>query len=195
MELYDKAWDKFEFLIEEKKSCSTCMKELIEFLKPEMDKKTYDKLGIIDYQTEVSLVREHIISELKQKPLPENIKGIWFAISKYFDENKNIEYYVFYLTGSTKYDLNNNEWSTEFAYETESGIFLLEAMNEIDSIIRKDLKFCQLGDWIIPISYYSFIINECFMNNEFKKSFLLDKDEVGIAIGYDEGDYINLKIR
>lgn len=195
MDTFDKVWNKFESLIEEKKSCSICMKKLIEILKSEMSKKTYEKLTSIDFQTEVNLVKKHIISELKNKPLAKSIKGIWFGIAKYSDENKNLEYYAFYLAGSKKFDVENTEWATTFEYETNSGIFLLEAMNEVDLIIKKDSKFCELGDWIIPISYFSFIINECFMNNEFKKSFLINKEEVGVAIGYDDGDYINLRIK
>lgn len=78
MDTFDKVWNKFESLIEEKKSCSICMKKLIEILKSEMSKKTYEKLTSIDFQTEVNLVKEHIISELKNKPLAKSIKGIWF---------------------------------------------------------------------------------------------------------------------
>lgn len=195
MNTLDKAWSKLESLIEEKKSCSICMTELIEILESEMSKKTYEKLISLDFQTEVNLVREHIISELKNKPLTESIKGIWFGITKYSDENKNLEYYAFYLAGSKNYDVENNEWATTFDYETNSGVFLLKAMNEVDLIIKKDSLFCELGDWIMPISYFSFIINECFMNNEFRGHFLNKQSEVGIAIGYDNGDYVNLKIQ
>ncbi|NQU54591.1 MAG: hypothetical protein HQ522_18880 [Bacteroidetes bacterium] len=193
-ELIDSTWEKFELLVASRKPTSICMLELIKALEPEMNKDTYIKLSKLDYSFEVGEVREQLIKELTASPLPETIKGIWFGINTYLDKENNKENYAFYLSGSEYFDNDNIEWASEFDYETSSGIFLLGTLNEIISIIKKDKKIIEIGDWIFPIAYYSFIIINCLQDNQFRNIISKNNKEISIAIGYDEGDYLNLNI-
>lgn len=146
----------------------------------------------LDVRTEQSKLRSELEQIIISTPLPNSIIALWIGITKLLNENDQ-DFYVMYITGTDKYDVDDADWAVEPLYDHENKYIITDQLNLIDDILRSDTENYSFNDWIIPIAYCALTISDILTQTD-KTSFLKFQQKLFVTVGYDDGDFINLPV-
>ena len=186
---HDKSWEIFETVFDLKLPINESWNRIIDFHEQISSKSYWTKLRQLDFLEEQNNIKEWLESIVTNSPIPDNIVALWIGITKIIDNNKEV--YVIYLVGSDSYNKDDIDWATDATYEPENRYGILEVLNKIDKTIKKDENYSFL-DWILPISYCAFTIDEIIRTKLNRKLFLKSKSKLFVTTGHDSGDYKEL---
>jgi hypothetical protein len=189
---HEKSWDCFEAILNEKLSIKDSWNKLIDYHEQIKPKDFWSSLRQLEVEKEQLDFKEWIEQTLKKSPIPKKVIALWIGITKLWDDKKEKEFYVVYIQGSNSYDVEDIDWATEPTFEPKNKYGIVSVLNQMDEIINTDADYSIL-DWIMPIAYCSFTIDELIRTNKLdKKLFLKWTNKMFVTTGFDDGDYMNL---
>jgi hypothetical protein len=188
---YSKSWDKLEEIFSSELSVNEKWNQIIDFhetLLPETNWKALRQINITAESNEIGEWLEKLVTE---EQFNVETLAFWIGLTKFLDEQTEKEFYVIYLTGCEKYEINDIDWATDPSYIPENRYFSLDFLNKIDNIILEDKEYSFL-DWILPISAGAFALDDIFKGKLDLDKFLKYKNKMFVTFGFDDGDYISL---
>lgn len=188
---HDKSWENLEIVLNSKLPIKDAWNGVIDFHEQTVPRNYWPLLKDLDVEAEQQEIKTWLEKILTDNPLPEQIVALWIGIVKLLDVN-NKERYAIYLTGSDSYQEEDVEWAVEPTYEPEDRYKVLEILNQIDSVIKKDKDNYSFLDWILSLAYCSLTIDEIVRTKLKRNIFLKIQNNLSVVTGHDSGDYIQL---
>jgi hypothetical protein len=188
---YGKSWNKFEEIFSSELGVNEKWNRIIDFHESLSPETNWTALRQVNITAESHEIKEWLEKLVTDEPYNSETIAFWIGLTKLFNEKTEKEFYVIYLTGCKKYEINDIEWATEPTYIPERRYFSLDFLNKIDSIILEDKNYSFL-DWILPICAGSFVLDDIIKCKLDLEKFLKYKDKMFVTFGFDDGDYIPL---
>lgn len=188
---HSKSWDKLEEIFSSKLTVSEKWNQIIDFHETLFPKTSWTALRKIDITAESNEIKEWLEKLVTEKQFNAETLAFWIGLTKFLDEQTGKEFYVIYLTGCCKYEINDIKWATDPSYIPENRYFSLDFLNKIDNIILEDKDYSFL-DWILPISAGSFVLDDIIKCKLDLDKFLKYKKKMFVTFGFDDGDYLPL---
>jgi hypothetical protein len=188
---YEQTWEAFEFLLKLKLPAKEAWNRLIFYLESVRAKEIWQLLRSLEMEAEQENFSNWFESVFSGSPIPASVKALFVGITKVQEEDMPKEMYVIYVIGSDKYDKNNIYWALDPTFEPENNVGLLEIMNQIDDVIQGDTDQ-QFLDWILPLAYCAFMLDEIIRTKLNKSIFLKNTTKINVTTGFEDGDYANL---
>ncbi len=187
---HDKSWDCLTKLFNAKSPVNEAWKKLIEFHEKNAPKTYWTKLKSLDLAAEKEVLKGWMEDVVKRSPIPATVSALWVGMFKHTKDDK--EMYVIYLSGADTYTKDDIDWAADLTYLPEDRYAVPGILNEINSLIEKDKTDYHFLDWILPVAYSAFILDELMRSSLDKTLFLKHKPELFFATGHDSGDYLDL---
>jgi len=188
---YSKSWDKLEEIFSSELNVNEKWNQIIDFHETLFPETNWTALREINITAESYEIKEWLEKLVTEEQFNAETLAFWIGLTKFLDEQTEKEFYVIYLTGCEKYEINNIEWATDPSYIPENRYFSLDFLNKIDNIILEDKDYSFL-DWILPICAGSFVLDDIFKSKLDLDKFLKYKNKMFVTFGFDDGDYISL---
>ena len=189
---HEESWECFETIFNEKLSIKNSWNKLIDYHAQIKHKDFWDSLRQLDVELEQHDFKQWIEQTINNSPIPKKVIALWIGITKLWDEEKEKEFYVAYIQGGNSYDEKDIDWATQPTYDPKNKYGIVGILNQMNEIINSDEDYSFL-DWIMPIAYCSFTIDELIRTNKLdKRLFLKWTDRMFVTTGFDDGDYMNL---
>lgn len=185
---YDLSWDYLENLFSKKLPAEKAWEKFIRFQENIVSKNYWESIKKIDVTTEKTELTNLFHHLMKSSPLEDNVTALWIGIIRLEYNDKDTP--VIYITGSDSYNPDNIDWACSCIYQPDNRYFILDGLIEIDNEIKTDENDFEFLDWILPLSYCTFLLDDIFRNDIDLK--LLPENKIYITVGYDSGDYIHL---
>ena len=187
---HDTSWDCLSKLFNSKLPVNEAWIKLIEFHEKNAPKTYWTKLKSLDLEAEKEVIKGWLEELAKKSPIPASVAALWVGMFKHVQDEK--EMYVIYLSGSDEYTKDDIDWAAHPTYLPEDRYAVPGILNEINSLIEKDKTDYHFLDWILPVAYGAFILDEVIRTSIDKTLFLKHKPELFFATGHDSGDYLDL---
>jgi hypothetical protein len=179
---HDTIWSIFELILSEKLPLRASWNRLLDNLTTMIPAEYWQDLKALEIEQEQKELRHWIENLLSDNPLPGNVKAIWIGIPRLWDESVEDEYYGLYLWGADEYEPNDVEWACSPVYEPD-GYIKLNVLKSAENLIKTDEE---------NYAYSAFSLSEIFRTKLKGFSNLESEDLIYCAVGYDNGDFINL---
>jgi len=187
---HDKSWKTLKSIFELKLSAKEAWNMFIDFHEQTNPKIYWSNLKDIDIETEQVEITEWIEQLITNNPIPKETVAIWIGLLKLADNE--IEVPTIYLVGADTYDAEDIDWACEPTYLPENRYGQPALLKEIDEIAKSDEDNYEFLDWILPLAYSTFTIEEILRTKLNKRLFLKYHDRINVAVGHDSGDYMDL---
>jgi hypothetical protein len=187
---YDKSWDALTSIFSTKMTAINAWSKFIEFHEQTNPKPYWTRLKNLEIEIEQIDIVNWIENILKETPIPEKTIALWIGIIKFEENEKEIP--AIYLIGADTYDKDKMEWACNPTYLPDNRYALSGLLKEIDEITINDKENYNFLDWILPLAYCTFTLDEIIRIKLDKKKILKNKKILNIAVGHDSGDYMNL---
>ena len=154
---------------------------------PHNDWQRFRKLPYDD----LTEMREWLENVLTNEPPDIELAGLWFGLFNPVYENDEAVADI-YICGGTEYDEDNMDWACDPEYAPDEGYAHSEILKSIYQIAYTSKE--SLGndaEYPMCLSYGAFAIKRLL--NEINPELLIKGDkDIGLAVGFDDGDYIIL---
>lgn len=184
------SWEQLTKLFDAHLPVNEAWTKLIEFHEKKAPKTYWDKLKSLDLAAEKEVLKDWLQDLVTKSPIPETVSALWVGIFKHTQDGK--EMYVIYLAGADTYSKDDIIWTSTPSYLPENRYAVPAILNEINDLIEKDKTDYYFLDWILPVAYSAFILDEVIRTSLDKKLFLKHKAELHFTTGHDSGDYLDL---
>lgn len=184
------SWEQLTKIFDAHLPVNEAWTKLIEFHEKKAPKTYWDKLKSLDLATEKEVLKDWLQDLVTKSPLPETVSALWVGMFKHKQDEK--EMYVIYLAGADTYSKDDIIWTNTPSYLPENRYAVPSVLNEINDLIEKDKTDYYFLDWILPVAYSAFILDEVIRTSLDKKLFLKHKAELHFTTGHDSGDYMDL---
>ena len=187
---HEQSWDILMTILALKANAKDAWNKFIDFHEQVAPKTYWTPLRHLNIEAE----QEEIVNWTKQlvnvSPIPDSIVAFWIGILKFADDDKEIP--TIYFSGADIYDKDEIDWAYDPTYFPENRYAQPGVLQQIDDIVRTDEENYEFFDWIFPLAYCAFTFDEIFRTKIDKQLFLKNKSEIFVAVGHDNGDYIDL---
>src|SRR3989344_2806408 len=180
---YDKSWEHLLKIFKSQLPVNEAWIKFIEFHEKNAPKTYWAKLKSFDLAAEQVLLKDWMEDIVKRSPLPDAVVALWLGLVKFKKEDK--EMYAIYLSGATTYTKNDTDWLADLSYLPEDRYAVPGILNELHEIIQKDKTDYEFLDWILPVAYNAFMLDELIRTSLDKTLFLKHKPELFFATGHD----------
>jgi hypothetical protein len=187
---HDSSWEQLTKLFNSHLPINEAWTKLIEFHEKLAPKTYWDKLKSLDLAAEKEVLKDWLQDLATKSPIPETVSALWVGMFKHQQDGK--EMYVIYLAGADNYSKDDIIWTSTPSYLPENRYAVPGILNEINELIEKDKTDYYFLDWILPVAYTAFILDEVIRTSLDKKLFLKHKAELHFTTGHDSGDYLDL---
>jgi len=187
---HDKSWETLTRILEVKTTAKDAWNKFIDDHENTASKPFWKQLRQIDIETEQTDIVNWLQQMVTDNPIPKNIVAFWIGIFKIADNDKEIP--TIYFVGADNYNKDDIDWSCDPAYLPENRYVQLGSLQQIESVIRTDEENYEFYDWILPLAYCAFTFDEIIRAKLDKKPFLKTNRKIFVAIGHDNGDYVDL---
>lgn len=187
---HDKSWDCLTKLVDAKLPVNEAWIKFIDFHEKNAPKTYWDKLKSMDLASEKEVIKGWLEDLAKNSPIPASVSALWVGMFKHTQDDK--EMYVIHLVGADAFSKDDIIWASTPSYIPQDRYAVPGILNEINSLIEKDKTDYHFLDWILPVAYSAFILDEVIRTSLDKSLFLKHKPELFFATGHDEGDYLDL---
>ena len=190
---YDKSWEAFENIFNEKLGIKESWNKIIDFHEALKPATYWSLLKALDVESEQLDIKDWMEQIAENSPVPKSAIALWIGITKLWDEETQTEYYAVYLNGSKKYDAEDIDWAATPSYEPEENYGIVNVLTKVSELISGDKDNNALLDWILPLSYCVFTIDEIIRENQLNSQlFLRGRKQLFVTVGYEEGDSVNI---
>lgn len=187
---HDKSWETLKLIYDLKLTAKEAWNKFIEFHEQTNPKSYWTNLKNIDIETEQIELKEWLEQLILNNPLPKETVAIWIGLLKL--EVNEMEVPTIYLVGTETYDAEDIEWACEPTFLPENRYGQPALLKEIDEIAKTDEDNYEFLDWILPLAYCTFTIDEIIRTKIDTTLFLKHHSLINFAVGHDSGDYMNL---
>jgi hypothetical protein len=170
------------------------MTVLLSYCKSIVSSPIWDQLNDLDYQRDSSLLSTWLESLLRSIPPGSNIVAFWFGL--FVTVVNQEETMALYLSGSTKYDKHSADWACwdEESYTPDNGYLYSNVLAKIYRVTsQNDEPVSDLGVNLLCLGYTCLSV-WALCQTVTSLSRIATGREIAIAVGFDDGDYINLGI-
>jgi len=194
---HDSSWEQLTKLFNSHLPVNEAWTKLIEFHEKLAPKTYWDKLKSLDLASEKEVLKDWLQDLASKSPIPETVSALWVGLFKHTQDGlpageAGKEMYVIYLAGADNYSKDDIIWTSTPTYLPENRYAVPGILNEINDLIEKDKTDYYFLDWILPVAYSAFILDEVIRTSLDKKLFLKHKAELHFTTGHDSGDYLDL---
>jgi hypothetical protein len=187
---HDKSWECLTSILAQNLTAVNAWSKFIEFHDQKYPKAYWTELRQLDIKREQVDIVEWLQQLVITSPLPDSVVALWIGILKLADEEDEIP--TIYLSGADNYDKGDIDWACDPIYFPENRYVQPALLKQLDEIAKNDEENYEFLDWILPLAYCSFTLDEVFRTKLDKKLFLKYKDKLFTAVGHDSGDYLDL---
>lgn len=188
---HDKSWESLLKIFNSKKSIKEAWNELIDFHEQISAGSCWTSLRQLDVQKEQLAIQEWLEQTITNAPIPENIVALWIGIIKMPHETGQ-EIPVVYVAGADTYNEDDIDWACDPIYLPHNRYACFEVLMQLDQIIKRDEENYAFLDWIFPLAYCVFTLDEIIRTKLNRELFLKNKQNLFVATGYNSGDYLNI---
>ena len=142
----------------------------------------------LDFNSEVSLLSNHVISVLGEEPADFDIQGFWFGINNPVLESGETSAGM-YFSASSSYDPEDEDadWACNAEHYPEDGMFNSSILQHIYFIAYNKSDLCNKAEYTLCLAYGLKLADSAMQ--EYKN--IKPKSKIGYAVGFDSGDFIN----
>ena len=187
---HDKSWDNLTTIFASKLTAKDAWNKFIDFHEQTVPKSYWTSLRQLDIEEEQTEIIHWLHQLVTASDIPDNIVALWVGILKFADNEKEIP--TIYLVGADSYDKDDIDWACDPTYNPENRYVQPGVLKEIDDIAKTDEDNYEFFDWILPLAYCTFTLDEIIRTKLDKKLFLKSKGKLFVAVGHDSGDFMNL---
>ncbi len=187
---HDKSWENLKSIYDLKLTAKEAWNKFIEFHEQTNPKTYWTDLKNIDIEAEQIELKQWLEKLIENNPLPKETVALWVGLLKL--EDNEMEVPTIYLVGADTYDAEDIDWACEPTYLPENRYGQPALLKEIDEIAKTDENNYEFLDWILPLAYSTFTIDELVRTKLNKTIFLKHHSNINVAVGHDSGDYMNL---
>lgn len=187
---HDKTWESLTTIIASKLTAEDAWNKFIDYHEKVVPKPYWNTLRQLEINGEQVELVQWLQELLTNNPMPDTVVAIWFGILKVADNNKEIP--TIYLIGADTYDKNDSDWASDPSYLPDNRYAQPHILQQIDNIARTDEENYEFFDWILPLAYSTFTLDEIIRTKLDKQLFLAGKGKLFAAAGHDNGDYMEL---
>lgn len=192
---YDKAWEAFESIFNAKTGIRESWNKMIDYLESIKPNDYWAELRELDVDGEQEDIKDWMEQIAENSPVPKSAVALWIGITKLWDEETQTEYAAIYLGGAKKYDAEDIDWAADLSYQPEENYGIVQVLTNVGDIISPDTENFDFLDWILPLSYCSFTIDEIIRTKTINAQlFLRGRKQLFVTTGFDEGDFVNLSL-
>lgn len=188
-----KFWEFYNNSLGQNNSLNNNWLQILDELSKDFPAELLNKFKTYDLEKERESVFDWLNETINKEPFDKNICSFWFGLEKFTTQDKpDDEFYCFYLVGCEEYDKDDIEWATDPVYLPENRYYSSSQFNEIYETIKKDEESFEILDWILPVAYFTYVLNDLIKSKWLNPLFLTHKKKIHISSGHDSGDYVNL---
>jgi len=184
----DHVFDTITSLVHERADVSAKMSRVIDACESSFAHAGWSAFRSIAYEEDAARLRQWLPRVLSDEPPEFEIRGAWFGIATYVDEDD--EFSDLHFIGARAYDPDdrNQEWAVRAEYrpsETAGS----EALERIYRIANTgDNQLGNDAEWSLCLAYAVFAVEWLLRTSApFSSS-----KSVGVVVGFDEGDTVTL---
>lgn len=144
----------------------------------------WPKFGEINIEEDLENFANWLTALFTENPTSENIVALWIGLVK-FTGSDNSEIPTVYVGGADNYDKDNSDWACDLAYLPNKRYAQPGSLKKIDVIAKTDNAHYSFLDWILPLAYCSFVIDEVIKTRLDRQLLAGNSNKLFIAIGYD----------
>jgi hypothetical protein len=187
----DLVFSKIESLIHDPSNVSAKMSQVIDACEAGYPHHGWRVLRDLPYQDEVSGLRSWIPQVLSKEAPPFEVRGVWIGIGNYvFGDRETSD---MHFIGSATYDIHDSDqnWAVYAKYRPQCGDARSAVLDSIYDIAYRrypDLK--NEAEWSLCLAYAAFAVAEILRTET--PSYFGSHHEVGIVVGFDEGDSVTI---
>ncbi len=191
MELeHSKSWDLFINILALKLPAIEAWNKLLDAHQEYAPRPYWQELKDLEVEAQLESMNDWLNQIVTEEPIPDNVVAFWIGIVKFLDNT--IEIPTIYLVGASSYDRDDIDWACNPTYLPENRYAQPDVLQEIDDIAKTSSEDYELLDWILPLAFCAFVLDEIITKNLDKRLFLRTHNEVYFAVGHDSGDYVDL---
>jgi hypothetical protein len=188
---YDKSWACLTTIFGSKLTAKDAWNKFIDFHEQLVSKSYWKDLRELDIDAEQTNIVAWFQQTITDNPIPKGVVAIWIGILKFVHDNREIP--TIYFIGADNYDKEDIEWACDPTFLPENRYSQPSTLQQIDDIARTDKENYAFFDWILPLAYSTFTFDEIIRNKLDKKLLLKHNNVLHVALGHDNGDYMNLQ--
>jgi hypothetical protein len=173
-----------------RRSIDDSMAELVGFCQsasPHPDWESFRSLPYADLSPLIEWLRRPFLDEPPASPL----RGLWFGLFNPFDDGETRA--DIYVSGSERFDPdpNSNEWAVGPDWWPDARYANSPVLAEIYRIAYRDGGLGNDAEYPLCLGYGAFAVRELL--GRLEPSLILgSSDSLGIAVGFDSGDFVLL---
>ena len=187
---HDKSWDSLTTIMASKLTAKAAWNEFINLHEQIIPKPYWEAFRQLDIDGEQTEITQWLQQLVTNSPIPDSVVALWIGILKLEDNEKEIP--TIYFVGAETYDKDDIDWACEPIYMPENRYAQPGVLKAIDEIAKTDQDNYEFFDWILPLAYCAFTLDEIIRTKLDKKLFLKSKSKLFTAVGHDSGDFIDL---
>lgn len=187
---HEQSWDTLTTILASKLTVGEAWSKFIQFHEQRVPKSYWTQLRELDIETEQTEIVAWVEQLLSANPILKTVVAIWIGLVKFADNDKEIP--TIYFSGADTYDKEDIDWACDPVYLPENRYAQTELLQQIDDITRTDEENYEFFDWIFPLAYCAFTFDEIMRSKLDKNLVLKWKPEIYVAVGHDNGDYVEL---
>ena len=187
---HEKSWDSLTTIFDSKLTAKDAWNKFIDFHEQTVPKSYWTSLRQLDIEEEQTEITQWLHQLVSASDIPDNIVALWIGILKFVHDEKEIP--AIYLVGANTYEKDDIDWAYDATYKPDNRYVQPCVLKEIDNIAKTDEDNYEFFDWIFPLAYCTFTLDEIIRTKLDKKLFLKSKNKLFAAVGHDGGDFMNL---
>ncbi len=196
---HEKTWECLKTILASKLTAKDAWSQLIDFHEQIAEKPYWTALRQLDIDKEQNDMLGWLHRLVTASPVPKNVNALWvnfyqLDVTEFGLENSNSMVPFIEIVGTDQYRNEDIEWTENPIYSPCDAQPQPPLLLEIENIIRTDPDNYEFLNWILPLAYMAFTLDEIIRKRLKKKHFLVGKDKLFVAVGYSSKDYIEISI-
>jgi len=183
------SWDDFKDIFNQKLPLAEAWGKMIDTLEAIKPKPYWITLRNIDIEAGRKVIKEWVELTFVEDDITADTKSLWVGIGEYVGKN-DTKLYGLYLIGYDVEDPDDLD-GDDPTFSPEENLIVPDDLVTIEQAINDDGDYTFL-DWLLPVAYCSFVLDDMIRNDLDKQNILRFKNSISVAVGYDGGDFMKL---
>jgi hypothetical protein len=186
------AFDEVVRITASASSVTQGMNSLLDYISQVQPDEVWNKLRSLNYQADISALRDWLVGVLTNDPPPPNVKVYWFGIFNPVIDDEVL--CGFYVSGSPKDCTPDTlDWAcwTDGTYLPQARYAPSAVLYDIYRAIQNRKGGALLGEYTLCLGYVCLAVAEIVRSLD-ARLFLGTSEERPVVVGFDDGDSILL---
>jgi hypothetical protein len=169
------------------------LNELLTACSARLPHPAWTTLRSLDIEPDAVALQHWLARLLEGEPIPRNIKGLYFGLSEYADDDGDGKVCRLHLIGSADFKLRDLdcEWALESTYRPSGGLANSSTLNEIYRLVHTaGPEVASIGEYALGLGYASLVVRT--ICDELRMQIVGEAAWRGVAVGFDCGDAVVL---